>query len=147
MNYWPVDSANLPGCFESYFRLIRRIRESGTDTARRMYGCRGFVLHNNTDLWADTAVQDAGVHCSYWFSGGFWWRRICVSTTCTPGRDYTCAGRGRHPGRGALRPRFSGGGQEGRLVMGVNQPPPRISYLDAGGRRASFCRMTAMDSS
>ncbi len=146
MNYWPVDSANLPGCFESYFRLIRRIRESGTDTARRMYGCRGFVLHNNTDLWADTAVQDAGVHCSYWFSGGFW-----VAADLWEHYLYTRDGDYLRRAWPVIRDAalfaldFLEEDEEGRLVMGVTTSPEN-SYLDAGGRRASFCRMTAMDS-
>ena len=146
MNYWPVDSANLPGCFDGYFRLAQRIRESGTDTARRMYGCRGFVLHNNTDLWADTAVQDAGTHCSYWFSGGFWvaadlWEHYLYT------RDKAYLLRAwpviRDAALFALD--FLEEDEAGRLVMGVTSSPEN-SYLDAEGRRVSFCRMTAMDS-
>ena len=146
MNYWPVDSANLPGCFDGYFRLAQRIRESGTDTARRMYGCRGFVLHNNTDLWADTAVQDAGTHCSYWFSGGFWvaadlWEHYLY----TRDMDYLYRAWPVLRDAALFALDFLEEDEDGRLVMGVTSSPEN-SYYDGEGRKVSFCRMTAMDS-
>jgi len=72
MNYWPAEPCNLPECHEPLFELIARMRESGRDTARRMYGCRGFVAHHNTDLWADTAPQDRWIPGTYWPMGAAW---------------------------------------------------------------------------
>jgi len=37
-----------------------------------MYGCRGFVVHHNTDLWADTCPTDRNLAASYWPLGGAW---------------------------------------------------------------------------
>ncbi len=37
-----------------------------------MYGCRGFVAHHNTDIWADTAPQDMYIPATYWVMGGAW---------------------------------------------------------------------------
>ena len=58
MNYWPADVCSLSECYEPFFALLERVRESGKKTAKEMYGCRGFVAHHNTDIHADTAPQD-----------------------------------------------------------------------------------------
>jgi alpha-L-fucosidase 2 len=145
MNYWPADSANLSECFEPYIRMAERIHENGQVTARSMYGCRGFVLHNNTDLWADTAVQDAGTHCSYWFLGGVWiaadlWEHYRYT------RDIDFLARVWPILRDALL--FVLDFMEesnGELVMGVTTSPEN-AYYNENGERVSFCRMSAMDS-
>ncbi|MFZ4777041.1 MAG: glycoside hydrolase family 95 protein [Terrimicrobiaceae bacterium] len=72
MNYWPAEAANLPECHEPLFDLIHRMAETGRRTARVMYGCRGFVAHHNTDIWADTAPTDRNLAASYWLMGGAW---------------------------------------------------------------------------
>jgi alpha-L-fucosidase 2 len=71
MNYWPAEVANLGECHEPLFDLIDRLRITGAETARVHYGCRGFVAHHNTDLWADTAPLD-NVFCGLWPAGAAW---------------------------------------------------------------------------
>ena len=44
---------------------------TGAETARVHYGCRGFVAHHNTDLWADTVPLD-NVFCGLWPAGAAW---------------------------------------------------------------------------
>ncbi|MBR6403351.1 MAG: glycoside hydrolase family 95 protein [Eubacterium sp.] len=72
MNYWPAMVTNLTECNEPLISLLERVRESGKVTARKMYGCGGFVAHHNTDLWADTCPQDVCISSSYWVMGGAW---------------------------------------------------------------------------
>jgi alpha-L-fucosidase 2 len=72
MNYWPAEVCNLSECHEPLFDLIKRMLPNGRETARRMYGCRGFVAHHNTDIWGDTAIQDHWVPGSYWVMGAAW---------------------------------------------------------------------------
>ncbi|WP_019639608.1 glycoside hydrolase family 95 protein [Paenibacillus fonticola] len=72
MNYWPAESCNLPECHEPMFELIERMRENGRITAQKMYGCRGFVAHHNTDIWADTAPQDIYPPATQWVMGAAW---------------------------------------------------------------------------
>lgn len=72
MNYWPAESCNLSECHMPLFDLLKRMLPKGRDTAQKMYGCRGFVAHHNTDIWGDTAVQDIYVPASYWVMGGAW---------------------------------------------------------------------------
>lgn len=72
MNYWPAETCNLSECHLPLFDLIERMVPNGQRTAKVMYGCRGFVAHHNTDIWADTAVQDLWIPGSYWVMGAAW---------------------------------------------------------------------------
>jgi alpha-L-fucosidase 2 len=71
MNYWPAEPAGLPETHLALFELIDRLRVTGAETARVHYGCRGFVAHHNTDLWADTVPLD-NVFCGLWPAGAAW---------------------------------------------------------------------------
>ncbi|KAF2451026.1 glycoside hydrolase family 95 protein [Karstenula rhodostoma CBS 690.94] len=75
MNYWPVNTGNLSECHMPLFTLLHRLAISGKDTARDMYGCRGWCCHHNTDIWADTAPQDEWMPATLWPLGGAW---LCV---------------------------------------------------------------------
>ncbi|MBB6635719.1 glycoside hydrolase family 95 protein [Cohnella thailandensis] len=72
MNYWPAETCNLAECHEPLFELIERMRVTGRATAQEMYGCRGFVAHHNTDIWADTAPQDIYGPATQWVMGAAW---------------------------------------------------------------------------
>ncbi|UCC97715.1 MAG: glycoside hydrolase family 95 protein [Phycisphaerales bacterium] len=71
MNYWPVEVTNLSECHEPLFDMLDDVAESGRETARAHYGCRGWVLHHNTDLWRGTAPINASNH-GIWVTGGAW---------------------------------------------------------------------------
>jgi alpha-L-fucosidase 2 len=72
MNYWPAEVTNLAETHTPLFDLLKRLKIRGEKTAKEMYGCRGWVCHHNTDIWADTAPQDRVVTASYWNLGGAW---------------------------------------------------------------------------
>ncbi|KAI9162960.1 Alpha-L-fucosidase 2 [Paramyrothecium foliicola] len=72
MNYWPAEVTNLGECAEPLFNHIERLSERGAITARDMYGCRGWVAHHNTDIWADPSPQDRWMPATYWNLGGAW---------------------------------------------------------------------------
>lgn len=72
MNYWPAEVCNLSECHEPLFDLVERMRITGCHTARVMYGCKGFVAHHNTDIWADTAPQDIYPPATTWPMGAAW---------------------------------------------------------------------------
>ncbi|NGP45608.1 glycoside hydrolase family 95 protein [Bacillaceae bacterium SIJ1] len=55
MNYWPAQLTNLAECQLPYFTLLENMIEHGKETARVVYGCRGFVAHYTTDAWLHTA--------------------------------------------------------------------------------------------
>jgi alpha-L-fucosidase 2 len=70
MNYWAAETGNLPECHEPLFDLIDDLRVAGQKTAKESYGCRGFVVHHNTDLWRGTAPVDG--FWGIWPMGGVW---------------------------------------------------------------------------
>lgn len=72
MNYWPAEACNLSEMHNPLFGLIERLKETGKETALKMYGCRGFVAHHNTDIYADSAPQDQWIPSTYWVMGGAW---------------------------------------------------------------------------
>ena len=72
MNYWPAEVCHLPECHRPLLDLLERMVAPGTRTAQVMYGCRGFVAHHNTDIWADTCPTDRNLGASYWLMGGAW---------------------------------------------------------------------------
>lgn len=72
MNYWLAEACHLPECHQPLFDHLERMKANGRQTAKEMYGCRGFVAHHNTDIWADTAPQDRYPPATYWTLGAAW---------------------------------------------------------------------------
>lgn len=71
MNYWPAEVTGLPSTLPPLFSLIHDLSETGTRTAKTMYGCRGFVAHHNTDLWRVSGPID-GAYWGMFPCGGAW---------------------------------------------------------------------------
>mgnify|MGYP002520605350 FL=1 len=71
MNYWPAEVTNLAELHEPFLRMVKELSESGSETARRQYDCRGWVLHHNSDLWRCTGALDYA-YCGLWPTGGAW---------------------------------------------------------------------------
>lgn len=72
MNYWFVEKANLPECHEPLFSHLERMVENGRETAKNLYGCRGFCAHHNTNLWANTDPEGIMDASPFWPMGGAW---------------------------------------------------------------------------
>ena len=71
MNYWPAEVTGLSECHEPLFDMLDDLVESGGRTAKVHYGCRGWVLHHNTDVWRGTAPINHSNH-GIWPTGGAW---------------------------------------------------------------------------
>ena len=71
MNYWPVESGNLSECAEPLFRMIKELTDQGAQVAREHYGARGWVFHQNTDIWRVAAPMD-GPTWGTFTVGGAW---------------------------------------------------------------------------
>ena len=71
MNYWAAEVANLSECAEPLFRMIRELTDQGARVAREHYGARGWVAHQNTDLWRVAAPMD-GPSWGAFTTGGAW---------------------------------------------------------------------------
>lgn len=72
MNYWPAESTNLSECHKPLFDHLERMSQRGTEVAQRMYGCRGWTCHHNTDIWADCSPSDRAIHATFWNLSGAW---------------------------------------------------------------------------
>ena len=71
MNYWPSMVGNLVETQQPLLSMIRDLSETGTQTAKEMYGCRGWVAHHNTDLWRIAGPVD-GTTWGMFPTGGAW---------------------------------------------------------------------------
>lgn len=72
MNYWMADRAGLGVCYEPFFNLIEKMLSNGRKTAKKVYACRGFVAHHNTNLWGDTDITGLWLPAFLWPMGGAW---------------------------------------------------------------------------
>ena len=71
MNYWPAEPGNLAECTEPLFTMIGELAETGAPVAKQNYDCRGWVAHQNTDLWRAAAPMD-GANWGAFTVGGAW---------------------------------------------------------------------------
>ena len=71
MNYWPALVGNLAETQQPLFSMIRDLSQTGAETARTMYGARGWVAHHNTDLWRIAGPVD-GMPWGMFPTGGAW---------------------------------------------------------------------------
>ncbi|GHT39654.1 hypothetical protein AGMMS49965_06280 [Bacteroidia bacterium] len=83
MNYWPAEVTNLSELHQPFIDMVKEVAVTGAETAREMYGARGWVLHHNTDIWRLTGPIDfAG--SGMWPTGEAWvsehlWERYLYS--------------------------------------------------------------------
>lgn len=71
MNYWPAEVTNLREMHEPFLQMVKELYENGQEAAREMYGCRGWVLHHNTDLWRMNGAVDRA-YCGPWPTCNAW---------------------------------------------------------------------------
>ena len=72
MNYWPVETCNLPELHLPLMDLLKTMQSPGRKTAAEMYGMRGMVCHHNTDYYGDCAPQDLYMAAMPWVTGSAW---------------------------------------------------------------------------
>ncbi|MES2823256.1 MAG: glycoside hydrolase family 95 protein [Pseudomonadota bacterium] len=58
MNYWPAEITNLSEMHEPLIQLVRDLSMTGEQSAKTMYGARGWMAHHNTDIWRVTGAVD-----------------------------------------------------------------------------------------
>lgn len=71
MNYWPAEKTNLSELHEPFLKMVTEVAETGSQTARSMYGARGWTAHHNTDIWRASGAVD-GPLWGVWNGGGGW---------------------------------------------------------------------------
>jgi alpha-L-fucosidase 2 len=71
MNYWPVETANLSDLSEPLITMVKELTDQGSAVAKEHYGARGWVFHQNTDIWRVAAPMD-GPTWGTFTVGGAW---------------------------------------------------------------------------
>ncbi|MFB6087359.1 MAG: glycoside hydrolase N-terminal domain-containing protein [Haloarculaceae archaeon] len=75
MNYWPALQADLAECAAPLYDFVDDLRAPGRRAAEVHYGCDGFAVHHNSDLWRSVAPVD-GARWGIWPMGAAWLSRL-----------------------------------------------------------------------
>lgn len=74
MNYWPSEVTNLSELSKPLFNMIKDLSVTGAESAKIMYGARGWVTHHNTDIWRVSGGIDRA-QSGMWPMAGAWLSR------------------------------------------------------------------------
>ncbi|MEJ6951773.1 glycoside hydrolase family 95 protein [Natronospora cellulosivora (SeqCode)] len=147
MNYWPAELCNLAECHQPLFDLIERMRENGRRTARKMYNCRGFLAHHNTDIWADTAPQDIYIPASYWPMGAAW---LCLHLwehyQFNPNKDFLKKSYQTMKEAAIFFLDYLLDDPESEYLITCPSVSPENTYILESGEKGAVCKGASMDS-
>ena len=145
MNYWMAESANLSELHTQLFDLLDSTRSFGSETARKYFNARGFLVNHNTDIWGDSIPVDH-VQAGIWPMGAAW-----ISLHLFSHYAYTLDAaflRDRaYPRLKEIAEFFLDylvPGPDGSLLSGPSQSPEN-KYRLPDGSAASLCMSPAMD--
>jgi alpha-L-fucosidase 2 len=62
MNYWPAEVTNLTETTAPLVHFMKVLEVPGKQTAKEMYGARGWTVHHLTDAFGHTAVHDGAIN-------------------------------------------------------------------------------------
>jgi alpha-L-fucosidase 2 len=71
MSYWPAEVTRLSELHQPLFKMVKDLSESGRESASKIYGASGWMMHHNTDIWRITGQVD-GAFWGQWMTGGAW---------------------------------------------------------------------------
>jgi alpha-L-fucosidase 2 len=149
MNYWPVEIANLSELHMPLFDLSDALVRPGEETAKVMYGARGWVVHHLTDAWGFTAPADGPQ--GIWPMGAAWLAQHPWEHYCFTGDKDFLAKRGYPLMKGAARfiidflvEAPAGTAFAGKLVTNPSYSPEN-SFFMPDGERSVFTYGATMD--
>ncbi len=146
MNYWPAEVTNLSECHEPLFWLIKESAVNGRETAKKMYGNRGWVTHHNVDIWRPTYPVDNQARFSFWPMAQGWltshmWERYLYT------EDETFLQNELYPvlkGAAEFFADWLVENSEGFLITPVSTSPEN-SFYTTTGETATVSQGTTMD--
>lgn len=146
MNYWPAETCNLSECHMPLFDLIEKMRPSGRDVAKKMYGCNGFVAHHNTDLWGDCAPQDIYMPATIWPMGAAW---LCLHIfehyNFTQDKEFLAKHYDTVKEAALFFTEYMFENEKGELLTGPSVSPEN-TYIHPSGEKGTLCLGPSMDS-
>ncbi|ASK65634.1 hypothetical protein CFK39_07060 [Brachybacterium avium] len=147
MNHWAAGVAHLPGAAAALEGFVGMLRESGRETARRLYGADGWTMHHNSDPWGYTDPVRGLPKFATWPMGGLWLERELDSIAAFSGEEPTEIAARRLP---ALREVAAFAldllheGPGGTLVS-FPSTSPENEWITAEGETVALSESTGMD--
>ncbi len=75
MNYWPAGPANLLETEKTFIAYVKKLSEFGKNTAKNVFGAKGWVVNHTSDVFGRTGVHDS-VDCGFFPMAGPW---LCMN--------------------------------------------------------------------
>ncbi|WP_226985969.1 glycoside hydrolase N-terminal domain-containing protein [Brachybacterium sp. FME24] len=147
MNHWAAGIAHVPGAAGALECYVAMLRESGRETAKRLYGADGWTVHHNSDPWGYTDPVEGDPKWATWPMGGLWLERELDSIASFSGEDPTAIAERRLP---ALREAAAFAldllheGPDGTLLT-FPSTSPENEWITAGGETVALSEGTGMD--
>ncbi|HVU47441.1 MAG TPA: glycoside hydrolase family 95 protein [Terracidiphilus sp.] len=145
MNYWMTENANLADMHPQLFDLLDSTRTFGTQTAKKYFKARGFLVNHNTDLWGDSIPVDH-VQAGVWPMGAAW-ISLHLFSHYAFSLDKTFLRERAYPRTKEIAEFFLDylvEAPDGTLQSGPSQSPEN-KYVLPDGSKASLCMSPAMD--
>ena len=149
MNYWPAQVTNLPECERPLLSMIEDLSRSGRAAAEKLYRCRGWCSHHNTDLWRWSAPVQWRTQYAFWPMSGAWLARNIYEGYLFTGdkEQLECRGYEILKGSSRFMLDFLIENEQGELVISPSTSPEN-SFIDPSSREpAAACAGTAVDKS
>lgn len=86
--YWFAEQGNLSSCHQPLFALTEGLMKHGAETARAMFGCRGFMAAFHTDPWLFTAPTGQPKWGMYVVGGAWCAQHLMEHYRFTQDRDF-----------------------------------------------------------
>lgn len=71
MNYWCADNTNISESFRAFSNYVGSLCRFGRDTAKKLFGARGWVCNHTSDIFGRTGVHDS-VSCGFFPMAAPW---------------------------------------------------------------------------
>ncbi len=146
MNYWLAEAGNLSECHEPLFDMLEDLSASGKRTAEIHYGCRGWAVNHNVDLWRMSTPTGGSACWAYWPLGGAWMVRHLWERYLFEG-DVTFLRERAYPlmkGAALFCLDWLVEGPDGALVTNPSTSPEN-SFLTADGQSCNVTHGSTMD--
>ena len=147
MNHWAAGVAHVPGAAEALEGYVAMLRQAGRETARRLYGARGWTVHHNSDPWGYTDPVAGDPKWATWPMGGLWLERELDSFASFSGEDPAVLAEHRLP---ALREAATFAldllheGPDGTLVT-FPSTSPENEWITTDGAPVALTESSGMD--